>query len=167
MRGRTLLTLMTVLALVIVAPEVATAKAGGTDRPLTGEGSGTATFDVGSVPFPGTATGTGNLSHLGAGTYSREFVILPGANGTFSIAGTATFVAANGDALFSAFTGSGQNTSATTSEVTAHSIITGGTGRFDGATGTFDARVVTQITSVVGTTVTANQTNTLEGTISY
>jgi hypothetical protein len=103
----------------------------------------------------------------GAGTYSREFVILPGANGTFSIAGTATFVAANGDELFTAFTGPGQNTSATTSEVTAHLIITGGTGRFDDAEGTLTVTVTTQITSVVGTTVTANQTNTSKGTISY
>jgi hypothetical protein len=162
MRVRTSLILMSVLALVAVAPEVATAKVGGTDRPLIGTGSGTTTFITGTAPFPATAEATITLSHLGTGTQSLDYVIIPQPNGLFSPVGTSTLVATNGDKLFSSFSGIGPP-----SGTTVHAVITGGTGRFDGATGTFDARVVTQITSVVGTTVTGNQTFTFEGTIIY
>ena len=167
MRVRTLLVLMSVLALVVVAPEVAVAKAGGTERPLKGSGSGTTTFDVASVPFPASGEGTATLSHLGTASYSLNYVILPGAPGTFSVAGTGTFVAANGDELSVAFTGSGHDTSAATSETMVHVIVTGGTGRFQGADGTLTGTVITTTTSIVGTTVTADQTLTLDGSFSY
>jgi hypothetical protein len=48
-----------------------------------------------------------------------------------------------------------------------NSTITGGTGRFEGASGSFTTTVLTEVTSMVGTTVTANQTLTSRGTISY
>jgi hypothetical protein len=167
MRGRAILILISVVALVIAAPEVAAAKAGGTDRPLKGPGSGTTTFDTSTVPFPATGEGTARISHLGKTTYSLDYTITPGAGGTFSVAGTAEFVAANGDSVFTSFSGSGQGTGPQTSVATVGSTITGGTGRFEGASGSFTTTVLTETTSVVGTTVTANQTLTSRGTISY
>ena len=46
-------------------------------------------------------------------------------------------MAANGDELFSTFTGSGVFTSATTAKSTQVNTITGGTGRFTDASGSF------------------------------
>jgi hypothetical protein len=162
MHGRTSLILMGVLALVVAAPEVATARVGGTDRPVVGTGSGTTAFNIATVPFPATAEATVTLSHLGTGTQSLDYVIVPQPNGLFSVVGTSTLVAANGDKLFTAFSGLGPP-----SDTRVNSVITGGTGRFDGATGTMNVMVVTQTNSVVGTTVSGNQTFTFEGTISY
>jgi hypothetical protein len=45
--------------------------------------------------------------------------------------------------------------------------ITGGTGRFVGASGTQTATVTSVIDSIVGTTITSSQTFTRQGTISY
>jgi hypothetical protein len=167
MKGRALLILIGVMALVVAAPEVAAAKAGGTDRPARGKGSGTTTFDTSTVPFAATNQGTARIAHLGNTTYSSDYTITPGAGGTFSVAGTTEFVAANGHRLFTEFTGSGHGTGPTTSEATVHGTITGGTGRFEGASGSLTTDVLTETTSVVGTTVTANQTTTSRGTISY
>ena len=167
MRGRAIFILISVVALVIAAPEVAAAKAGGTDRPLKGPGSGTTTFDTSTVPFPATGEGTARISHLGKTTYSLDYTITPGAPGTFTVAGTAEFVAANGDSVFTSFTGPGQNTSPTASVTTVSSTITGGTGRFEGASGSFTTTVLTDNVSMVGTTGTADQTLTSRGTISY
>jgi hypothetical protein len=167
MRRRTLLVLVSVLALVVVAPEVAAAKAGGTDRPWKGSLSGTATLDASTVPSPVTAEGTGTVAHLGKVTYSIDFTLTPEADGTFTLAGTAEFVAANGDQVFTAFTGSSQPTGPGTTEATTNATITGGTGRFEGASGSITATMVTQVTSLVGTTSTADQTLRQRGTISY
>jgi hypothetical protein len=45
--------------------------------------------------------------------------------------------------------------------------ITGGTGRFAGASGTQIATVTSVIESIVGTTITSSQSFTRQGTISY
>ena len=156
-----------ILAVGALAPVGALAKAGGTDRPLKSSGSGTTTFDTSTVPFPATGEGTARIAHLGKTSYSNDYTITPTGPGTFSIAGTTEFVAANGDRVFAEFTGSIQVTGPTTSDATADSTITGGTGRFEGASGSFTTTVFTEITSVVGTTVTADQTLRSRGTISY
>ena len=110
MRGRALLILISALAVVVVAPQFAAAKPGGTDRPLQTRGFGTATVDTSTVPFQATNEGTAQISHLGRTTYSSDYEIVPGAPGTFSVVGTTEFVAANGDRLFTDFTGSVQVT---------------------------------------------------------
>jgi hypothetical protein len=155
------------LALAALSPASAMAKAGGSDRPLKGSGSAIATADVSTPTFEVTNEGSAKVTHLGKTTLSSDYTFTSGAGGTFTVAGTTEFVAANGDRLFTAFTGSGRATSATTSVARLHSTITGGTGRFEGASGSFTTRVLTETTSVVGTTVTATQTFTSHGHISY
>ena len=168
MRGRALLILISVLALVVVAPQFAAAKPGGTDRPFKGSTSGTDTFDVSTAPFAAIGEGSGQLPHLGKTTYSTDYEIVPGAPGTFSIAdGTIEYVAANGDRLFADFTGSVQVTDPGSTEGTLDFVITGGTGRFENASGSYTTAVSTVQTSVVGTTVTQDHTTTSRGTISY
>jgi hypothetical protein len=83
-----------------------------------------------------TATATGETTHLGRFT-GNETVVLDLADGTF--AGTRVFVAANGDLLYADVEGA--FTSATTAEGTF--TFTGGTGRFQNASGEADFEVVT------------------------
>ena len=55
--------------------------------------------------------------------------------------GTLELVAANGDKIFATFTGLGTFINPTTASVVEIATITGGTGRFAGATGTFTINV--------------------------
>ncbi len=86
-----------------------------------------------------TGTGSGNATHLGRFAYSYAGVL--NINPDFSGTGTLyyDFVAANGDHLYSVGEGVGvavEGLPGTIHVVEAH-IITGGTGRFAGATGNF------------------------------
>jgi hypothetical protein len=83
-----------------------------------------------------TATVTGKGTHLGEFT-GTETVVLDLADGTFT--GTRVFIAANGDRLYADVEGA--FTSATTAEGTF--TFTGGTGRFQDASGAADFEVVT------------------------
>jgi hypothetical protein len=176
MRGRTLLILMSSLACAVVAPAAAVAESGGTDRPWQGSGSGTTTFDV--TPgggLPATSEGTAHFSHLGASTYSSSYnITLTGPSGlgpTFTLAGTQTIVAANGDMLFGTFTGAGQVLGVfgvgQPSEAGTVLTVTGGTGRFVDASGTLTSTFSNEVVSLVGPIATASQAFTAEGTISY
>jgi hypothetical protein len=81
-----------------------------------------------------TTVGTGNATHLGKYTRTKELHLNPA---TGSFVGTLTFTAANGDQV--ACTVSGQFVSAT--DAVGEYLIAGGTGRFKNATGsaTFSA----------------------------
>ena len=103
------------------------------------------------------ATGVGNATHLGLFTYRLQAELyLP----TLTASASATLIAANGDMIFGV--GSGQGTPTGTpgivSIVETYSI-TGGTGRFAGATGNFTVeRVIDRATfassgSISGTIV--------------
>ena len=168
---RTLLILMSLLALTVVAPGAAVAKRGGTDRPWKGKGSGTTTVNVGTSPLSGSTEGTARISHLGKTSYSSSFTFTLTGPDTFTIAGTQTLVAANGDELFLSFTGTGTFAGAfaagQTSEVTAVYTVTGGTGRFDDASGTLTGTVFTELVSVVGPIGTGTHRFTVRGKISY
>ena len=91
------------------------------------------------------ATGVGNATHLGLFTYRLQAELyLP----TLTASASATLIAANGDMIFGV--GSGQGTPTGTpgfvSIVETYSI-TGGTGRFAGATGNFTVeRVINRAT---------------------
>jgi hypothetical protein len=169
MKVRSLFVLTSVLALVGVAPAVAVAKPGGTDRPVKGSTSGTSTADL--ATGAAASQGTAHVSHFGKATYTL--------NATFSISGTtltnegtATLVAANGDQVFATFTGTATVASpvpavGATGEGTLVFTITGGTGRFSNATGTLTGAIHQEIVSLVGTTVVLRDTGTLQGRISY
>lgn len=153
-----------VLALAATSPSAALAAAHGTDRPLTGTNIGTGTLD----PDTGvqTVSFSGHLSHLGADTGDADLTLTFTSASTFTYTGTRTFVAANGDEVFSAVTGSGTSTPPA-AESTETDTITGGTGRFAGATGTYTNTVSSVIVSVTDTTVTTRVTAAVQGQISY
>ena len=80
-------------------------------------------------------TGTGEATHLGRFTVTWEFTVnlLNGAG-----IGSAHFIAANGDSVFTESLGQGEPTSTPgINRVVETHTITGGTGRFAGATGSF------------------------------
>ena len=105
-------------------------------------------------------TGTGQSSHLGQGS----FVALSTMNLTtpppFSIGGTATFNAANGDQFFTTFTGTATPLGDGTNEVEMSHEITGGTGRFVNATGNITGYTIAGLAN-------PNAHITYEGYISY
>lgn len=100
----------------------------GVSTPFKGWGSGTV---VGVNPQPTytelTIDGSGQSTHLGH--FTRHEVIQ--INATGGISGTIDFTAANGDVV--SVSVAGQFISAT--EAVGTYTVTGGTGRFDGATG--------------------------------
>jgi hypothetical protein len=166
MNGRRLLVLTSLLlALAVVAAGPAAAKRGGTDRPLKGSGSATALVDI--ATGVSSNQGTARLSHLGKTTFSLQFSVTAIGPTTNRVEGTGTFVAANGDALFVTFTGTSELTPSGASEETLVFTITGGTGRFADASGTFTVQNRSQPVSITGTVLTLQQTFTLEGRISY
>jgi hypothetical protein len=77
--------------------------------------------------------GTGTATYLGKYTEHATFQVDVR---TGSATGTATFTAANGDTLTASVVGQGTVTGPTTRSIVEVYTITGGTGRFAGATGT-------------------------------
>ena len=158
-----------VLCVAAVGPPTALGAAKGTDRPLRGTSSSTTTVNIATVT--GTSDGTGRVSHLGR--IALHVVATSGAitgPNTFSLGGTASLVAANGDRLFLTVTGTGTFTGITVGsriETTTVYTVTGGTGRFAGASGMATGTSQGTIVSIVGATVTSHDTATLQGRISY
>ena len=98
-----------------------------------------------SLLVNGTATGT--ATHLGRFTATFEATVTLA---TGSAIGSIRFIAANGDRLDATFVGQGTPTTEPgVVSIEEDATITGGTGRFAGATGTFTIqRVLTQATGV-------------------
>ena len=94
-----------------------------------------AVFDPAPNTPADSATGSGNATHLGRFTVSYwvEFDPILPQTGTLYY----HFVAANGDSLFSTGLGKGEDVGPNTGHVVETHTITGGTGRFAGATGNF------------------------------
>jgi hypothetical protein len=125
--------------------------------PLKGSIEAQETYQVNGPTMFVTATGSGEATHLGRYTVRYEVQVdLPTGTGTGL---SAQYVAANGDSLFAE--GSGQATPTEDPSVfvvVETYTITGGTGRFAGATGSFtETRRVN-----IGTGVTSG---TMDGTI--
>jgi hypothetical protein len=78
--------------------------------------------------------GTGTATYLGRFT---EHIVLTVDLLTMSSGGSATFTAANGDTLTATVVGQATRTGPTTLSIVEDYTITGGTGRFAGATGSF------------------------------
>jgi len=151
------------LAVLAMTPATAMGATKGTDRPLTGTTTSTATINL--ITGSGTIGSSGQLSLLGAVTTSQNaHFALVGPNG-FSWTGTETTVAANGDQLFATVSGAG--TLGPPIQSTAVHTITGGTGRFAHASGTFTTTAVSSSVSIVGSVETVTSPLTFTGTISY
>lgn len=151
-----------VAAAVTVLSPSAAPTAHGAARPLTGEGTGTLTLNL--------ATGaagsdfSGHLSPMGAETGYDNLTFTPTGPSTFSYTGTRTFVAANGDKLFSAVSGKGTLTRST-GKSTETDTITGGTGRFAGASGTYTDTISSVVVSAAGSIQTSHVTAVAHGQI--
>jgi hypothetical protein len=120
--------------------------------------------DTGVVQFPSlflTGGGSGTASHLGRFTYTYKVTVdLTNALST----GVIQLVAANGDVINGVSVGRGEPTDTPNlTHVTQLVTITGGTGRFQGATGAFtsDAFLVNDTKTGIGLS-----SGTLKGTIS-
>lgn len=101
--------------------------------PFKGSFEGSQTLTPGTPPF-----GTVNGSATGTGTHLGEFTVTFPHTVNFATrtgVGTYTFTAANGDTLTASFTGAAQG--APLVSIVEHATVTGGTGRFAGASGTF------------------------------
>jgi hypothetical protein len=151
-----------VLAVLALSTGIAFAGPNGTDRPLKGNSTSTTTIDLATLT--GTSDGTSQLTHCGRAHFHNDFTFnfLPGGN--FSLVGTDTEVCANGDELFSSFVITGSLSAGTS---TGTFTGTGGTGRFVGASGSFTTVNTSTIVSVVGTVITSQDSNTIDGLISY
>ena len=126
------------------------------EAPFKGRLEGTATITPGSPFLSVSIEGTGNATHLGRFTVDIPHVVNT-TNRTST--GTYEFTAANGDTLTAGFTGQATLTAPGVLSVVETATITGGTGRFADATGSFSVeRMFNQVTGVT--------TGSFEGTIS-
>jgi hypothetical protein len=99
-----------------------------------------------SVPFKGTFTydvntssGTGTASHIGRFEIAEpNNSVVRNADGSLVVTGTAIITAANGDQIFATHSGLITFQDGMV-QVDAEFTITGGTGRFTGATGSFES----------------------------
>jgi hypothetical protein len=120
---------------------------GGTNRPFKGVAKGTITT---FAPPLLEVEYTGKATHLGRFTRSETATL----NSDGSVSGSIDYVAANGDELYTTFIG----TFVSENTATGTYSINGGTGRFEGATGTATFKAVTDFQHV---------DVTFDGTISY
>jgi hypothetical protein len=155
--------LLTVGAL---SPPAALGAAKGTDRPL--RGTSTVTANVNLATGTGTTDGTFLLTHLGKGTLHADSTSFSVTGNTFAFTDTVVLVAANGDKVFGTDRGVGTLTS-TGQTLSIVGSITGGTGRFADASGTFTitSRSVGVNFSIVGLIATQTYNDTWDGQISY
>jgi len=106
-------------------------------------------------------TGTGEVSHLGKAQFLDHATVDFTSGPPFQAAGTSTVTAANGDQYFTSFTVIiTPRPGSTKSDVRLRHTITGGTGRFNGATGSYTGADVLDTTTPVGLL-------TIDGEISY
>jgi hypothetical protein len=128
------LVLTSLAALGCAAPAAA-----GDQVPFRGNFAGVAVATSFNFPIAcGVTTGTGNATHLGQFAFEHPHCANLVA---FTLTGTFRLVAANGDQVFADFTG--QSTATPTTGVRlveGTATVTGGTGRFEGATGTITLR---------------------------
>jgi hypothetical protein len=144
-------------ALALSAP----AMAAGQQVPFKGHSSGTVTVTDVSYPLVTThVVGEGEATHLGHFTLTAEAVVdvsLPGG----PAAGSWTLTAANGDQLFVTFVATGIDPTHGHGDFT----IVGGTGRFQGATGSYTQLIT--FASPPGSSPSTAYTDRLEGTIFF
>jgi hypothetical protein len=116
--------------------------------------------ETGQVVFPSRfldREGTGTATYLGRYT---EHVVMQINIPTLSSMGAATFTAANGDTLIASVVGQATRTGPTVLSIVEVYTITGGTGRFADATGTFTLKSTLEQTTGVST-------GTLSGAIDH
>ncbi|MCI0541619.1 MAG: hypothetical protein L0Z50_40995 [Verrucomicrobiales bacterium] len=148
----------TIMYLSLAAILLTTALAGSKEkmRPFKGSAEALELYDLQLPTLFVDASGSGHATHLGQFTYTYEAIVNFPAG---TAVGSACFIASNGDAIFAEFTGLGQATG-TLSFIVEKFTITGGTGRFEGATGSFTMERLLNL-------VTGETEGAFKGTISY
>ena len=145
------------LALAVLAVlGLAAPAAAGEQVPFKGSLEG---VDIGTPIDPTHASvrveATGNATELGQFTFT-ELATVNTATGTGT--GTFQFIAANGDTVFGTISGQATFTPPNVLTIVETATITGGTGRFDGATGSF---TVARLKNTVSFVTTASFTGTI------
>ena len=132
--------------------------------PFNGSLSGTFAI-TSTTTLAGTATGY--FEHLGHTTFlAKATVTGAAACGGFTTTETDTFTAANGDQIFGSATGVACPTANPNMiHVTASATISGGTGRFAHASGSYIIQLTTTVASPTAATGTLSGAST--GTITY
>ena len=82
-------------------------------------------------------SGTGIASHLGKSTFEATSYVTVSFPAPFAVSGERTITAANGDQLFTTFTGTSTPVVNGMNGADLVETITGGTGRFENASGSF------------------------------
>jgi hypothetical protein len=145
------------LAAIFVIALFASPAPAGQQVPFNGSFTANETYDVQFPVLFVDGTATGNATQLGrySATYEEQVDLLTG-----SSVGAITVVAAKGDVIFATQTGQGVPTpDPDIASITEVSTITGGTGRFAGATGTF---TITRLVNLI----TGDSSGSFSGTIS-
>ena len=105
-------------------------------------------------------SGIGHATHLGESSFVANNTVFITPPPPFVATGTTIFVADNGDEFYTRFAGTSTPGANNTSTVVVIHTITGGTGRFSDATGTFTGNTIANPALSTGTISYA-------GTISY
>jgi hypothetical protein len=153
--------------LAVLSPGAAVAKAGGTDRPFKGTAAGTVRLNLATHDYVAEVSGTSTqVGHYrardeGSGAFLPDF--------SFAGTGEVSLVAADGDEIHgsSTLTTSPFTPGAVEHTTTQVITITGGTGRFEDATGTLTGHYEVTPVGVEGATLVNHLEGPIEGTISY
>ena len=165
--GTALALIALVVGLVGVSPGSAIAKAGGTDRPIKGTAAGTVRLNLLTHDYVAEVSGTGAHTGLYRARDEGSCPFLP--DFTFAATGEMTIVAANGDEIHgrTTLTTSPFTPGAVEHTTTQVTTITGGTGRFEQATGTMTGHYQVTPIGVEGATLVNHVEGPIEGTASY
>lgn len=154
------------LSLTVLDAGVALGAAHGTNRPYADSGS--AILSINLATFEVALAGTRNATHLGLSTSTASNVILDLSQLGQNIIGVIfddTIVAANGDALYTTATATIDISNLDEPlAFSADETITGGTGRFEGANGSFTSTGSVTLDLAAGTGVLTFMST---GAISY
>jgi hypothetical protein len=141
------------LMIVLVSSTLVASASGEKPLPFRGSIEALEIYQVNSPTMFVTATGSGEATHLGRYTVSYQVEVdLPTGTGSGL---SAQYMAANGDSLFAEGSGQATPTDAPNVFIVVETYtITGGTGRFAGATGSFtETRRVNIETGVTSGTI--------------
>jgi len=152
---KTFVSTVIALLLLIVLASTTFAAPVATEKLLKGSFDAVETHELAPPIMFVDATGLGNATHLGLFTYNLQAeVSLP----SLAASASATLIAANGDMIFGEGVGQGTPTGdPSVVSIVETYTITGGTGRFAGATGNFTVeRLLDRATLVSSGTISGN-----------
>jgi hypothetical protein len=149
------ITIGLLLPLLLTSTTFATAAAAEKQWLLKGSLQAVETYELDFPTLYVDASGSGHATHLGRFTVSYQAIVHLSPDGTGTASVSAHLVAANGDSLFAEGSGQGAPTATPNiNRIVELYTITGGTGRFAGASGSFTVeRLVSLATGVTSGTI--------------